>query len=334
MYSPRRRFLKQIGGGLAASMLPWQLSLARPEGRDDAVSYRRDIGLHRFDPDASTLVGRLQRAWVYEGDTLLDVARRYDLGYWDIVLANPGVDFWLPPPGPNVLVPRQFILPDAPHEGIVVNVAEMRLYYYLPPGSGGIDRFVITHPVGIGRQDWSTPLGESRVVEKIPEPTWYPPASIRAERAAAGNPLPAIVPPGPDNPLGDYALILDLPGYLIHGTNQPAGVGMRVSHGCIRLYPEDIEALFPIVPRGTPVRIVNQPYKLAWHRGELFTEIQPMPGADDYVAMTALEHMDLFAALFERAEGEARRAGRQLPISTKLQRQRLLTGVPQKLALV
>lgn len=171
-------------------------------------------------------------------------------------------------------------------------------------------------------------------MEKIPQPTWYPPPSIRAERASAGETLPPIVPPGPDNPLGDYALILDLPGYLIHGTNRPAGVGMRVSHGCIRLYPEDIESLFSIVERGSTVRIVNQPYKLAWQQGELYTEVQPMPRAEDYTTIPARDHMKLFASLFEQIGEEARRAGRALPLGTRFQRERLLNGVPQRLRLV
>jgi L,D-transpeptidase ErfK/SrfK len=129
--------------------------------------------------------------------------------------------------------------------------------------------------VGIGREGWETPAGVATVISKAREPTWYPPASVRAEHAEMGDPLPAVVPPGPDNPLGDYVLGLSLPGYLIHGTNKPPGVGMRVSHGCVRLYPEDIEALYGQVPIGTPVRIIDQPALAGWRDGELYLEVHP-----------------------------------------------------------
>jgi L,D-transpeptidase ErfK/SrfK len=169
-----------------------------------------------------------------------------------------------------VNLPTQFILPPGPREGIVINLAELRLYYY-PPGEGR----VITHPLGIGREGWSTPTGEFKITTKTPNPTWRPPETIRAEHAANGDPLPEVVPPGPDNPLGAYAMRLSNPQYLIHGTNRPWGVGMRVSHGCIRLYPEDIKTLFPQVAKGTPVRIINAPYKAGWLNGMLFIEAHP-----------------------------------------------------------
>lgn len=325
-----------LGASVFASLSPsLQATIHAPamasESRTPA-HYPRNVAVHRYDPDVGPVVGRVQAARVYEGDTLVDIARRYDVGYWDIVLANPGVDVWIPEPGSFVRIPRRFILPNAPYQGIVINLAELRLYYF-PEAVGDGPRHVITHPVGIGRLDWSTPLGVAAVVEKIPRPTWYPPASIRAERRASGEPLPAIVPPGPDNPLGAYALILDIPGYLIHGTNRPAGVGMRVSHGCIRLYPEDIAALFQSVPRKTPVRIVNQPFKLAWHEGALFAEVQPMPAEDDYVSMAAEDHLGLFAELFTEVEQQAGRIGRSLPLRAVLDRDRLLTGIPQRLPL-
>jgi L,D-transpeptidase ErfK/SrfK len=155
--------------------------------------------------------------------------------------------------------------------GIVVNVAELRLYYF-PDGDRGR---VITHPISIGRMDWSTPIGRTTVVAKVANPAWYPPESIREEHAARNDPLPRVVPPGPDNPLGAHSLRLGLASYLIHGTNKPSGVGMRVTHGCIRMFPEDIEALFKSVPVGTPVRIVNQPYKLGWGNDGLYLEAHP-----------------------------------------------------------
>jgi len=207
-------------------------------------------------------------------DTLLDIARRYDIGQDEIVLANTQVDRWLPGKGAEVFVPSRYILPRAKRTGIVLNVPEMRLYYFPPPVASLPDRLE-TYPVSIGRMDWSTPLGTTKIAAKVRNPGWHPPDSIRAEAAASGTPLPELVPPGPDNPLGDYAMRLGLPGYLIHSTNRPYGVGMRVTHGCIRMYPEDIANLFPNVPVGTQVQIVNQPVKIGWLFDTLFIEIHP-----------------------------------------------------------
>src|SRR5690606_15287792 len=204
-------------------------------------------------------------------DTFVALARQYNVGFEALRRANPDVDPWLPGEGTEIVIPSQFVLPRAPREGIVVNVAELRLYYF--PDKDG--RRVITHPISIGRQDWSTPLGTTTITAKQANPSWYPPQSIREEHAAMGDPLPAVVPPGPDNPLGKHALRLGLPGYLIHGTNKPSGVGMRVTHGCIRMFPEDIEALYESVPVGTKVRIVNQPYKLGWSAEGLYLEAHP-----------------------------------------------------------
>ncbi|HEY8521205.1 MAG TPA: L,D-transpeptidase family protein [Gammaproteobacteria bacterium] len=204
-------------------------------------------------------------------DTFVKLAREHNVGFEALRRANPGVDAWLPGEGTPIVIPAQFVLPRAPREGIVVNVAELRLYYF-PDGPSGR---VFTYPISIGRNDWSTPLGVTTVTGKVRNPTWYPPESIRAEHAEMGDPLPRVVPPGPDNPLGKHALRLGLPGYLIHGTNRPAGVGMRVTHGCIRMFPEDIEALFAMVPVGTKVRIVNQPYKLGWAEDGLYLEAHP-----------------------------------------------------------
>ena len=194
---------------------------------------------------------------------------------------TPHVDPWLPGEGTKIVIPTQFVLPRAPNRGIVVNVAELRLYYFpaassvAPEGTLAGSRRVITHPISIGRMDWSTPLGTTSVTGKVANPSWTPPQSIRDEHAARNDILPRVVPAGPDNPLGKHALRLGLPGYLIHGTNKPSGVGMRVTHGCIRMFPEDIEALFKTVPAGTPVMIVNQPYKLGWTADGLYLEAHP-----------------------------------------------------------
>jgi L,D-transpeptidase ErfK/SrfK len=212
-------------------------------------------------------------------DTLIDIARRHGLGFNEIRHANPQVDAWLPGAGAEVILPTRFVLPDAPREGIVVNVAEMRLYYY-PPAVAGKPPQVVTYPVSIGRGDWQTPLVTTKLIAKVKNPAWHPPESVRKEHAAEGDILPKVVPPGPDNPLGGYAMRLGLDSYLIHGTNKPFGIGMQVTHGCIRLYPEDIESLFAAVPVGTPVRIINQPYKAGWHKGELFLEVHaPLSGS-------------------------------------------------------
>lgn len=212
------------------------------------------------------LVGEPRTHRIAEGETLLDLARRYDVGFIELRAANPGLDAWIPPVGTPVVLPTRHVLPDAPREGIVINLAELRLYYF--PAAGGPPK---TYPIGIGREGWETPKGRTRIVRKQRDPSWTPPASIRAENPG----LPAVVPPGPDNPLGRYALYLGWDAYLLHGTNKPNGVGRRVSHGCIRLYPEDIARLFETVPLGTPVAVVNQEIKLGWSDGALYMEVHP-----------------------------------------------------------
>jgi L,D-transpeptidase ErfK/SrfK len=225
-------------------------------------------------PVGNDIVGKISSVDTRYEDTLLDIARRYDLGFNEITAANPGVDPWLPGDDMPLLLPTQFILPEAPREGIVLNVAAMRLFYFPKPRKGQAAT-VITYPVGIGRQDWQTPLGLTRIAGKVVDPVWYVPKSIREEKLQQGDELPRAIPPGPDNPLGNFALPLALPGYMLHGTNKPWGVGRRVSHGCVRLYPEDIEKLFNEVPVGTPVRIVNQPYLAGWLNGMLYLQAYP-----------------------------------------------------------
>ena len=228
-----------------------------------------DMPLPEFD-----LIGAVHQTQARQEDTLLDIARRYDIGQEQIVRANPDVDRWLPGGGTKVVIPTRYILPAAPREGLVLNVPEMRLYYYPKPKPGQTP-VVKTFPVGIGRQDWGTPLGTTRVVNKIKDPTWTPPASIRKEHLEKGDPLPAIVPAGPDNPPGQYAMRLAIGGgrYLIHGTNKALGVGMRASHGCIRMMPEDIKYLFQHVDVGAQVRIVSETAKVGWFGGKLYLEI-------------------------------------------------------------
>jgi len=225
--------------------------------------------------EGDSVVGHLQGAIAEHEDTMLDIGRRYNVGYEELKLANPGVDPWIPGEGTLIVVPSRYVLPDAPKEGIVLNLAEMRLYYYPDPMDASRRR-VITHPISIGQEGWSTPLGSTHIAAKIANPAWYPPESIRKEAEADGEPLPEVVPPGPDNPLGTHALRLGKSSYLIHGTNKPYGLGMRVSHGCVRMYPEDIITMYEMVPVDTPVHVVNQPVKSGWRDGVLYVEVHPI----------------------------------------------------------
>ncbi|HEV2272232.1 MAG TPA: L,D-transpeptidase family protein [Steroidobacteraceae bacterium] len=217
------------------------------------------------------VVGSLQIVKVRKDETLSDIGRRFNVGLGEMTRANPNVDPWIPKPGTSVVVPTQYVLPDAPHRGIVVNLAAMRLFYF-PPHKRGKPQVVITHPVGIGRQGWKTPQGVTHVLWHEKNPVWRVPPSIIAEHRQEGDVLPKVMGPGPDNPLGDYALHLAWPGYLIHGTNKPVSVGMRVSHGCVHLFPEDIAQIFQMVPNGTEVRVVNEPYLFGWTDGHLYMQ--------------------------------------------------------------
>ena len=238
-----------------------------------AISYAAQAESFAFI-DGDDIIGERRGIYSRHEETLPELARRHDLGLNELTLANPGVDLWLPGEGTRIVLPAQYLLPNAPRQGIVLNLAEMRLYYYPATAEGEPGR-VITYPVGIGRQGWETPTGRTTVVEKIPDPKWLPPESVRAEHAERGDILPAVVMPGPMNPLGHRAMRLGWTEYMIHGTNKPYGIGMAVSHGCIRLYPEDIEALFEQVAVGTPVYIVDQPYKAGWRDGILYLQAYP-----------------------------------------------------------
>ncbi len=253
-------------------------------------------------PADSEVIGEILTDTTAQHDTLLDVARRHGLGYEEITNANPGIDAWLPGPGTTVVLPKLRLLPKAPYAGIVINLPEHRLYWF-PPARPGEQPVVWTYPVSIGKMDWHTPLGTTRIVQKVKDPTWTPPPSVREEHARRGDILPAIVPAGPDNPLGQFAMRLGIPGggYLIHGTNKPAGVGMQVTHGCMRLYPEDIEALFAMVPVNTPVTIVNQPYKWGWHDGQLLIEVNP-PLQEDAVDPPTLTDLTRLIVTATRAQ--------------------------------
>ncbi|MDA1063591.1 MAG: L,D-transpeptidase family protein [Proteobacteria bacterium] len=245
-----------------------------------------------------TVIGVPQVVLTRDSDTFSDLARAYGLGYDELVAANPGVDPWLPGDQTPVLLSTQFVLPAVARQGVVLNIASKRLFYF-PKMPAGQPQVVMTYPIGIGRVGWETPLGDATVVAKAVDPAWYVPASVRKEHAAMGDPLPPIVPPGPDNPLGSRVLQLNLPGYLIHGTNKPYGVGMRVSHGCVRLYPENIESLYELVAVGETVQIINEPYLLGELDGEILFEAHA-PLADDTISADDRLH-DILVRLGESA---------------------------------
>jgi L,D-transpeptidase ErfK/SrfK len=251
-----------------------------------------------LESPAQSVIGAPQIVYANAENTLSDLAREYGLGYDEIVTANPDVDPWLPGDRIPVLLPTQYVVPDVPREGIVLNMASKRLFYF-PEMPEGQPQVVMTYPIGIGRVGWETPLGATQVVSKATNPHWYVPASVRREHVELGNPLPSVVPPGPDNPLGAHVLKLEMPGYLIHGTNQPYGVGMRVSHGCVRLYPENIELLYSLVAVGEPVQIINEPYLLGRKNGELYFEAH-QPLEDD--ATPPSERLDTLLEEFGSVE--------------------------------
>lgn len=236
-----------------------------------AVSVSAQAAVFELPDEHTQVVGHNIVVYTTAKDTLLDIARQFDLGYGDIVNANPDIDPWVPGDNQAVIVPTRFILPAVPRQGIVINIPEMRLYYY-PAKQAGQPQQVVTHPIGIGREGRDTPLGKFSIIQKRENPSWTPPESVRKEHAADGDILPAVVPPGPDNPLGTRAMRLSNPSYLIHGTHRPYGVGLRVSSGCIRLYPEDIESLFSKVPLSTPVNIIYEPYKVGFQDNALYLE--------------------------------------------------------------
>ncbi|WP_355660457.1 L,D-transpeptidase family protein [Halomonas salifodinae] len=252
-------------------------------------------------PERGSLIGEPFTVAATHEQTLLDIAREHAVGYEEIRNANPDVSLWLPGEGTEVVIPAQHLLPDAPREGLVINIAELRLYYYPAVGEGETPR-VETYPIGIGREGYDTPLGTTRTTMKLQDPAWYPPRSMREEAAARGEPAPAVVPPGPDNPLGRHAILLDIPGYLIHGTNQPDGIGMRASRGCIRMFPEDIEALFRRVPVGIDVHIIDQPFKAAWQDGTLYAQSFDTPEVQAQELTSMLDAMATLETLKAEAD--------------------------------
>ena len=308
-----------LGALLIATLLSTSPVLAEDVGEWPQGHYRL--------PEYGDLIGEAYKVVVdNEADTLLDIARTHNLGYEEIRRANPNVSLWVPGVGTEVLVPAQYILPDAERTGIVINIAELRLYYFPEIGEGEVPR-VETYPIGIGRDGYNTPLGITTTTMRLEDPAWYPPRSMREEAAARGEPAPSVVPPGPDNPLGKHAILLDIPGYLIHGTNDPDGSGMRASRGCIRMFPEDVKAIFGAVPLGTQVNIVDQPVKIGWDDGTAFVQVyqflenqnhgrqallEMQPKLNQYILDQSVNYAQL-QELLERSDGQV------VPIDTPTQ---------------
>lgn len=247
--------------------------------------------------NGDNIIGEVQMVRARPGETLSDIGRRYDIGYYEMVEANPDISPERSLPSwKRVVIPSQFILPPGPRTGIVINLAELRLYYYLPGGGE-----VLTEPVGIGREGWATPLGQTKIVSKVKNPTWRPTPDTHAEARRLGYELPDVWPPGPNNPLGEYKMRLGWGAYLIHGTNQPSGVGKRSSGGCLRMYPEGIEELYPLVSIGTPVRIINKPIKVGWQDGIFYLEAhKPLKEKGKYVKS---DTVNMVSRIYEATKG-------------------------------
>jgi len=253
--------------------------------------------------DGGDIFGRVERIRSRYQDTLIELAQRYSLGYEELLRVNKGVDPWLPGEGTQIVIPGKRLLPPGGREGIVVNLPEHRMYFFPQPKDDDPAK-VLTFPVSVGKMDWQTPIGVTKVVAKQQDPPWYPPLSVREEHAARGDPLPTVVPPGPDNPLGAHALRLNIPGgsYLIHGTNNPDAVGMAVTHGCLRMYPQDVARLFDLVPVGTKVSLINEPLKMTRVDGEVWIEVHPPIDAQGQSTTVRLED---FSARLDSLLGEA-----------------------------
>ncbi|MCA1773383.1 MAG: L,D-transpeptidase family protein [Halomonas sp.] len=275
-------FTASLSAPLLAQSDDEQEQADRPELSESAIEGAKLVALGSpnnlprgefYIPDEGDVIGEPYTITIEDQEeTLVDVARRHNIGFEEIRMANPDVSLWVPGEGTEVVIPTQYILPPGEREGIVINLSELRLYYY-PADKPGI---VETYPVSVGREEFATPVGKTKTTVKVKDPAWSPPESMRREAKERGDPAPSIVPPGPDNPLGRHAILLGLPSYLIHGTNRPDGVGMRVSRGCIRMYPEDIESLYERVPSGTPVNLIDAPFKAGWASdGTLFVQSFP-----------------------------------------------------------
>ena len=268
-FSPIGATASGLAGACAAAML---LAVAAVGAAENPAEPVRSAA--QSESAYPAMIGEAIRYPARHEDTLIHLPRRFNVGYTELRAANPYIDPWLPGAGTEILIPTAHIVPQTAEKGLVLNLGDQRLYHFKPDG-----KTVVSFPVGIGREGWSTPTGRTKVVRKRRNPTWYVPKSIRAEQPY----LPAAVPPGPNNPLGSHALYLGWTSYLLHGTNKPYGIGRRASHGCVRLYPEDIARLFEEIAVGTPVTVVDQPVKIAWAGGQLMLEAHPTQAQADQV---------------------------------------------------
>ena len=263
------------------------------------------------------LVGAEKQYTVRQGDTLYEIALENGLGITELRAANPGVDPWLPPPGGEIVLPSAHVLPSGPRDGIIINLGDQRLYSFEPQGQ------VLSFPIGVGHGSSVTPVGSTTVIGKREDPTWFPPASLRK----ADPLLPTAVPPGPANPLGKYALDLGWPEYVVHGTNRPYGIGLRISHGCVRLRNDDISRLYERVEIGTPVHVVDQPIKVGWSDGALYLEVHPTQEQADEIADTG---SFTFAGYGDLVSHVANAAGDQL---SRVDWQLVRTAADQRLGI-
>jgi len=231
----------------------------------------------------STVVGEIKTITINYSESVPDIANRFKTGYQDLLIANPDSHNWMPEINSKYVIPSMYILPQKNYNGIILNLAELRIYYYMPSSDLYEGTRVLTYPVGIGRLDWKTPLGETFIRYKVKNPDWYPPKSIIKEHEDDGAILPRVVKSGPNNPLGAYALKLDVDGgYLLHGTNKKYGIGMKVSHGCIRLRNDDIKTIFHNVSIGTKVKIVDIPIKIGTYKNFLYIEVHAFNNQEVY----------------------------------------------------
>lgn len=214
-----------------------------------------------------SLIGQIQYKSVGFSDTVANISQQYDVGYNAMEGANPQLNLTKKIFSTTIKIPTLHLLPNQPREGIIVNLPEMRMYYFTP----GTNR-VVTYPIGIGKIGKTIPITKAIITKKTKDPVWVPPEDIREFNLAQGIVLPQIMPPGPDNPLGPYAVYTSIPTYLIHSTIFPESVGKRASFGCIRMYESDIKDFFPVIESGTPVVIINSPIKVAWQEDRLFIE--------------------------------------------------------------
>jgi L,D-transpeptidase ErfK/SrfK len=245
-------------------------------------SITRASGAFPLDDQPGLIIGKNRIHTVKAGETLVELARKYDIGYNDIVSANGTVDPWVPAEGTEIVIPTSWLFPEVLENGILINLPEMRLYYFFI-ASGR--KYVKTYPIGIGREGLTTPTGAFTITLKVQDPVWSVPESVRGERPE----LPPVVMPGPENPLGEYWLQLSVKGYGIHGTNRPYGIGRRVSHGCIRLYPADIRELFQLIKTGTEVKIIDKPVKVGVYDDNVYIEVHRSDGTDEELETSALE---------------------------------------------